>query len=440
LLVDIGAAYLIARLIHAETLPGDKQFWLTRPYSRGSLLIAKLLGLLLLVNAPIFGARLYVLLADGFPMETIIAPLLWSQLLLFVGAMLPIAALASVTSGMVPFTFSTLALVAVALGTNASMRPPSAPAIRLNLNGTQWLWDSIAVLTLIAFAIPVLYIQYRLRRTWASRLVIVLVGIAGVAAYLYVPWTTAAAIQTAISAQRFDPKAIKVTLAPEAKHFYSRGMIGRQGFQLDVPLKIGGIPQDVELIPDAVSLTFEAADGVTWSSGAYIYPALGKDRPGPGPTILNANVDLPMQSFERIKNQPVKLTAELYVTLFGNPQRKTIPIQATPVGALAGLQCRSGAFRQLVCSAPFGWPARLIYAQFPSGGMLAFTRFISYSPFPAGLAFDAGASRAVTVPEGEREVTIVTTEPLASLRHVFAIENFPLAELSLPITGTTRRE
>src|SRR3954447_19463806 len=60
-LCHIAAAYLIARLIQAETLPGDKQFWLTRPYSRGSLITAKLLGILLLVNVPMFAARLYVL-------------------------------------------------------------------------------------------------------------------------------------------------------------------------------------------------------------------------------------------------------------------------------------------------------------------------------------------------------------------------------------------
>ena len=43
---------LIARVIHAEALPGDRQFWLTRPYRRGSLLGAKTLLILLCVNVP----------------------------------------------------------------------------------------------------------------------------------------------------------------------------------------------------------------------------------------------------------------------------------------------------------------------------------------------------------------------------------------------------
>src|SRR5580700_5254187 len=36
---------LAGRVIHSEALPGTKQFWLTRPYSRASLLGAKMLFL-----------------------------------------------------------------------------------------------------------------------------------------------------------------------------------------------------------------------------------------------------------------------------------------------------------------------------------------------------------------------------------------------------------
>src|ERR1700761_8710283 len=35
--------FLIARLIHAEAIPGERHFWLTRPYNWRSLLAAKVL-------------------------------------------------------------------------------------------------------------------------------------------------------------------------------------------------------------------------------------------------------------------------------------------------------------------------------------------------------------------------------------------------------------
>ena len=41
---------LIARVIHDEALPGDRQFWITRPYSWKSLLGAKALFILAFIN------------------------------------------------------------------------------------------------------------------------------------------------------------------------------------------------------------------------------------------------------------------------------------------------------------------------------------------------------------------------------------------------------
>jgi hypothetical protein len=302
------------------------------------------------------------------------------------------------------------------------------------------VWDSIVVLALIAIGVAALSVQYRTRRTWVARAAIAVIAFAGIAAYLYLPWTTAAAIQTAISKQRLDPNTLQVVLTPATKQFYSIGMMGRKEYQVAVPVSISGVPPDVELIPDAISLRFDLADGTTWSSGPYIMPALAKDAPGPGPAILNANVDLPAGFTESARRQKVALHADLYLTLFGNAQSKTIRIHPKPVDALDTLRCQTGAFRQLTCMAPFGWPNRLLYAKFASGGELPFTRFVSYSPFPAGIAFDEVASRSVTYPNGNEEVTIISHQPLGSYRRHFTIDNFPMAELSIQVQRTTRTE
>src|SRR5688500_7485600 len=60
LLLVIAAVYLIARLIHAESIPGANQFWITRPYRWQSLLGAKLLFILAFVNLPICAAQLAI--------------------------------------------------------------------------------------------------------------------------------------------------------------------------------------------------------------------------------------------------------------------------------------------------------------------------------------------------------------------------------------------
>ena len=69
-LLAIAAVYLIARVVHAEAIPGDSQFWISRPYRWRSLLGAKLLFILVVVNLPVFLARLAILVTGGFPLGT----------------------------------------------------------------------------------------------------------------------------------------------------------------------------------------------------------------------------------------------------------------------------------------------------------------------------------------------------------------------------------
>src|SRR5262245_4894148 len=64
-LLPITAVYLIARLIHAEPIPGDTQFWITRPYEWKSLFAAKLLFIVVFINVPVLIARIRLLLHAG---------------------------------------------------------------------------------------------------------------------------------------------------------------------------------------------------------------------------------------------------------------------------------------------------------------------------------------------------------------------------------------
>jgi hypothetical protein len=121
LLLLASTSYLIARLIHAETIPGDRQFWITRPYRWQSLLGAKLLFMLTFVNLPIFLAQFGIVTAGGFPLSSILAGLFWSQVLLIFTLSLPVAALAAMTPGIMPFFFSMLILATIWFGTDTTI-------------------------------------------------------------------------------------------------------------------------------------------------------------------------------------------------------------------------------------------------------------------------------------------------------------------------------
>ena len=77
ILLIAAANFLIARLIHAEAIPGDRQFWVTRPYRWKSLLLAKLAFIFVFVQLPVLLAHLFIVILNGFS--------LWSNIPVFSG-------------------------------------------------------------------------------------------------------------------------------------------------------------------------------------------------------------------------------------------------------------------------------------------------------------------------------------------------------------------
>jgi len=202
------AAFLIGRVIFAEAIPGDCQFWITRPFRWRSLLGAKLLFIAVFVNLPILLADLYILIADRFPLASSLPGLLWSQVLLFAFVSLPFAALAALASGMVPFVFSQLIIFAAALGISELL----LPSIAARLLGVDWMRSSIAFVVLTAISIPVLLVQYKSRRTLFSRW-FALGGIAaGALAFVVMPWTLPLAAESYFSKAPSLGSSIRIAL------------------------------------------------------------------------------------------------------------------------------------------------------------------------------------------------------------------------------------
>ncbi len=65
LLIGVAAAYLIVTAIHQEALPGDGQYWRTRPFHWHDLLRAKVLFLVAFVNGSVFLTHATVLAVYG---------------------------------------------------------------------------------------------------------------------------------------------------------------------------------------------------------------------------------------------------------------------------------------------------------------------------------------------------------------------------------------
>ncbi len=116
LLIPVSWWLLIARVIHAEALVGDRQFWLTRPYEWKKLLGAKALFLVVFLYLPLLIAQCLLLFRAGFHPLSFIPGLLFNLLLITGILVLPLMAIASVTATFARVTVTLLAGLAGFIG------------------------------------------------------------------------------------------------------------------------------------------------------------------------------------------------------------------------------------------------------------------------------------------------------------------------------------
>ena len=112
LLTGLAWWLAIGAAVHGESLIGDRQFWVTRPYSWKSLLAAKLLFVAVFLGLPTFVSDCITLFASGFTPRPLIPGLLLRQCWLAAFLVLPfvVAALTRLTgrfvlTGLVSYIF-----------------------------------------------------------------------------------------------------------------------------------------------------------------------------------------------------------------------------------------------------------------------------------------------------------------------------------------------
>jgi hypothetical protein len=108
--------FLIVRVIQGESLVGDRQFWLTRPYQRRWLMAAKALFIIAFVNVPVLIFDVALLASVGFSPWHYLPGLLQGQLLLTAFLIVPIATISVITESPVQFLLILFGVVAYISG------------------------------------------------------------------------------------------------------------------------------------------------------------------------------------------------------------------------------------------------------------------------------------------------------------------------------------
>jgi hypothetical protein len=376
------------------------------------------------ITLPIGLAQLAILEIRGFSLGHELLGLLWSQVLFF-GGLLLVMALASVTSGLVPFSFAALILAALAaipsiIGMGAPPRNMTQWPV-----GIEWVRNSTFGIALVAIAVCVVFLQYRYRETLLSRIG----GVAGLALaavlYLGMPSAWGFSIQSRLSREPSLESAVQLSL--------DRNQIQTStalSLFLTLPISVAGLPQGVDVRSDAATVTFEWPGKPAWKTDRNGMNRRSKDG------SIDVHVAVPASVFHANLDAPLTLRGSLYLTLFGNAETRTIPLETAPVTAQDGLTCFylqllnwDDSARHFACQSFFRWPSRLVYASTGEVEM-DFHNLISYSPFPATLTLNPREEYwAGSVSASARRINIITKEPLAYFRRDFEVRGIRLADM-----------
>ena len=293
LLMPISWLVVISRLIHDETLVGDRQFWTSRPYHWGSLLAAKLLYLVAFLYVPFFLMQVYLLKHAGLYPTTVLPALLHNLLLLTVIIVVPLTAIAAVTSTFARMLLAVLGgiiyliVLAAVVGFMIFQRM-SPPALEPT---------ALAVLILLP-AIALVY-QYMTRRTTVARLMLIVTPVVAGILLLLTPATALIRHAYPVATAADAPKLSKLPdgLGP-TEAGTGRLRVERNQVLVGLPVTVTGADDKSNYMVKGVAATIDAP-GVHWSSPYNT--AFGQEINAYNPVAL-VGLAVPMDVFNKLGN------------------------------------------------------------------------------------------------------------------------------------------
>lgn len=313
-LVPIAWMFLIVRAVQGESLVGDRQFWVSRPYDWKKLLAAKALFVLVFVTVPLFITDFFLVAMAGFRPWTYIVGLLWLQLIWVLLLLLPTAALATVTASIGQILLALLFIVLYAIGMAAlsDAIPNSSFAA-----GNAGLYFLLIVATVLA----VILLQYSRRKTAQSRWLIAALAAAITLIMVATPYRALIMHKYPLAGSGSLP----LQLAPMPSHAPAPDDAMYAGNQVPIvlPFSLSGLPKDSFAELDGVILTLTNSQGGSWDSG---WEQRGTEL-FPDQKTFSIDLNLRRDEFDRMKSSPVNARLLLAFTLYQDRQQRpfTVP-------------------------------------------------------------------------------------------------------------------
>lgn len=315
LLVSVSWWLLIGRVVHAEALVGDCQFWVTRPYEWKKLLGAKALFLLAFLYLPLLVAQCLLLFQAGFHPLLFVSRLLFDLLLITGIIVLPLLAITTVIS---TFARVTLTLLALLIGFIGYI------AISLHFSDSASFPSSnLSIPLALCFCGTVVVLQYATRRVRVSRLLLIALPLLLVLSGLAVADSSIRRDYPRASGGKEAP--VQLALRPDAPHLATAYLKRANQVLVTIPLQVSGVAGGYVVIPDYVKTTINAADGSHWTSPwqpAYNWRYL------PGTNESWITFQMSRVFFDEVRSTPVTLHFTIALTQAQAGNVHSIPLPA----------------------------------------------------------------------------------------------------------------
>ena len=389
LFLSLAWVFLLIRIVQDESLVGDRQFWLTRPYKWHTLLAAKMLAALLLVHLPLFLAQLLLLKLAFYPVLDSVFGLLQIQLMLFGFLTLPAFVVGSLTRTIGQASLVVLGLFLVLLGIASLMFV--VPSLEFSPDD---FGDAMAIITLVS-AVSVVLIQFAFRKTRISWCIIA-ACLASYAVLFLVAADVTLQTRGMPLPNAAHPLPAKLTFDSSVSFQHQPGeQLDSYGLdtRVELPFLLGGIPADSVVRIYAIKLDMDLPSGEHWTS--YWHSSF--ETLIPGRTRVWPSVTIKRAIFEQIRNSSVQARLSLAFNVYRVGASSSIFVMGDSLRLPGDTRCtRDQSLSRMRCFSALKSPeAFVLLADLPNKSCSAGAGRDS-DPWAAAPAFYANLSESST--------------------------------------------
>lgn len=420
LLVPVGWFLLIVRVVQEESLVGDRQFWITRPMSWGTLLAAKCLFIFFFVYLPLLAVQWILLMRAGLRPEQHLGGLFYNLLLLSGVCVLPITAIATITADITRAISISVACIAVGF-----VGLPALEALHRHINGGAplrlYAGDPLALPILVGLCSLTIVLQYATRRTKIARTILLVIPLllwAGGALF------ASDALIDSVFTPSLKTSAMPITLTMQEGGLPLRvngASRDNSDVEIEIPLHTSSVSDEDVWIPNGVRVRIDTAQGTLWTSS---WESIYVKYLGAGAHDVVVNVAIDRHVFDSVQNMPITMHLYFAITQAQRAAESQILLPRDSFDVPGFGQCHQRPLSDgLICRSAFSEPplTRVRASVGPcvasgsgpsSQGRVADAWVGTLRAAPAEFGISPYVEEVVTFPAQAAELGMVNAEPV----------------------------